>query len=173
MEEKNNLLRECLIQLQYLNDKFGQTGTTNSLINRIESGLSKYPTDSGRSQQPKPWDMGAFEQLLYIYDKTNSMIKSPDERFVIETATGLPRKVWKIIFNESDKETHVWCSDWYGHHIIGKDCEFPHPKPLTDEEIGKIALEIFPKYSGDDFFLQRPAFIEGMKKAQELIFKAK
>ena len=36
---ENDLLQECKLQLEYLNQKFGETGTTNSLLSRIETAL--------------------------------------------------------------------------------------------------------------------------------------
>jgi hypothetical protein len=33
--EEKNLLQECRLQLEYLNEKFGETGTTNALLSRL------------------------------------------------------------------------------------------------------------------------------------------
>lgn len=38
------MLKECKLQLEYLNEKFTETGTTNSLLSKIES-LIKQSTD--------------------------------------------------------------------------------------------------------------------------------
>ncbi len=35
-DKKNNLLQECKLQLEYLNEKFGETGTTNSLLSKLK-----------------------------------------------------------------------------------------------------------------------------------------
>ncbi len=35
----NELLQECLLQLEYLSEKFGETGTGNNLITRLKSHL--------------------------------------------------------------------------------------------------------------------------------------
>lgn len=35
------LLQECKIQLEYLNEKFGQTGTTNALLAKIDKKLNR------------------------------------------------------------------------------------------------------------------------------------
>lgn len=37
--------------------------------------------------------------------------------------TGEVHQVNKYVLG-SDNQTHVWCNTWYGHHIIGKDCEY-------------------------------------------------
>lgn len=37
----DELLEECIVQLEYLNEKFWETWTTNSLLNRLYSYLSK------------------------------------------------------------------------------------------------------------------------------------
>jgi len=47
-------------------------------------------------------------------------------------------KVKKYIFAEKENQQHIWCSDWYGHHIIGSDCEWVEKgnnNYLQDEEI--------------------------------------
>ena len=34
-------------------------------------------------------------------------------------------KVWKYVLGSpSQPEEHIWCNDWYGHHIIGVDCDW-------------------------------------------------
>ena len=35
------LIHECRLQLEYLNEKFGETGTTNSVLSRIAAGLKE------------------------------------------------------------------------------------------------------------------------------------
>ena len=35
------LLEECRLQLKYLNEKFGETGTTNALLSKLEANQSK------------------------------------------------------------------------------------------------------------------------------------
>jgi hypothetical protein len=35
------LLQECKLQLEYLNEKFGETGTTNSLLSKLNQALHK------------------------------------------------------------------------------------------------------------------------------------
>ena len=36
-----DLLRECKLQLEYLNEKFKETGTTNALLSKIDTQLRK------------------------------------------------------------------------------------------------------------------------------------
>jgi hypothetical protein len=36
---------------------------------------------------------------------------------------GSVHEVFKYI-KDPDGEIHIWCSTWYGHHRIGKDCIF-------------------------------------------------
>lgn len=40
------LLQECKLQLEYLNEKFGETGTTNALLFKINLSLSKSDIES-------------------------------------------------------------------------------------------------------------------------------
>ena len=35
--EQQDLLNECEIQLEYLNQKFGETGTTNALLSKLKN----------------------------------------------------------------------------------------------------------------------------------------
>jgi hypothetical protein len=39
--ETLELLQECKLQLEYLNEKFGQTGTTNSLLAKIDKKINQ------------------------------------------------------------------------------------------------------------------------------------
>lgn len=32
--------------------------------------------------------------------------------------------VRKYILSENPTEEHIWSNEWYGHHIIGNDCEW-------------------------------------------------
>ena len=41
IKSATNLLVECKLQLQYLNEKFGETGTTNAIIAKIEYFIQK------------------------------------------------------------------------------------------------------------------------------------
>lgn len=45
--------------------------------------------------------------------------------FVKNIETGTIHEVFKMT-KDKEGEVHVWCTDWYGHHIIGKDCEWYH-----------------------------------------------
>ena len=36
IDRKDNLLHECKNQLEYLNEKFGETGTTNQLLGKLK-----------------------------------------------------------------------------------------------------------------------------------------
>lgn len=39
MKNETELLQECKLQLEYLNEKFGETGTTNALLTKIDAVL--------------------------------------------------------------------------------------------------------------------------------------
>lgn len=41
MKNETELLQECKLQLEYLNEKFGETGTTNSLLKKLDIVLSQ------------------------------------------------------------------------------------------------------------------------------------
>lgn len=40
-KKQQDLLNECEIQLEYLNQKFGETGTTNALLAKLKNNYSK------------------------------------------------------------------------------------------------------------------------------------
>lgn len=46
MKNETELLQECKLQLEYLNEKFGETGTTNRLLTKIDAVL-RQPVVSG------------------------------------------------------------------------------------------------------------------------------
>lgn len=41
MKNEKELLQECKLQLEYLNEKFGETGTTNALLTKLDAALRK------------------------------------------------------------------------------------------------------------------------------------
>lgn len=49
MKNETELLQECKLQLEYLNEKFGETGTTNALLTKLDAVL-RQPDVSGRSE---------------------------------------------------------------------------------------------------------------------------
>lgn len=45
-------------------------------------------------------------------------------------------KVWKYVLGStSQPEEHIWCNDWYGHHIIGVDCEWAESNVIEPDWI--------------------------------------
>ena len=41
----------------------------------------------------------------------------------IKAITGEIYTVRKYILDNEGKQ-NIWCNDWYGHHVIGQDCEW-------------------------------------------------
>lgn len=37
MTREEELIQECILQLEYLSEKFGETGTTNALLSKLKS----------------------------------------------------------------------------------------------------------------------------------------
>ena len=54
-------------------------------------------------------------------------------------------KIFKVTryFDGSDGNEHIYCDDWEGHHIIGKDCEW-----VTIEETIEDLYKKASKYKG-------------------------
>ena len=44
--------------------------------------------------------------------------------FVKRNDTNEIVEVRKYIKSDNPIEEHIWSNDWYGHHIIGNDCEW-------------------------------------------------
>jgi len=57
------LLEECRLQLKYLNEKFGETGTTNALLSKLEANQSK------EKQKQALIDMMKGDEELGLYKK--------------------------------------------------------------------------------------------------------
>lgn len=47
------------------------------------------------------------------------------ELWVKNVEDGSVHEVFKYI-KDHEGEIHIWCSTWYGHHRIGRDCIFTH-----------------------------------------------
>ena len=44
-------------------------------------------------------------------------------RLSVKSHTGDTYTVHKYILDNEGKQ-HIWCNEWYGHHVIGVDCEW-------------------------------------------------
>lgn len=60
-----------------------------------------------------------------------------DDMWIIRKDTGESHRVRKIIW--SDIDISVWCNTWYGHHVIGVDCEFERPAVSQSDMIALLA----------------------------------
>lgn len=67
--------------------------------------------------------------------------------------SGRTHEVAKYV-KDKDGQEHIWCNDWYGHHIIGNDCEWlnipaPHPGETPQKVLRWVkASERLPKNAG-------------------------
>ena len=62
------------------------------------------------------------------------------KKLQIITKDGAIHNVWKYLMS-SDGEANVWCSDWYGRHVIGYDCEFYTEAEHQAAKVYRDALE--------------------------------
>ena len=74
----------------------------------------------------------------------------------------------------TDGEQHIWCNTWYGHHIIGKSCEFAtpiEPKQITTQIKGK-EYNPHPQNTKDEAITYNPVTVEpkGEEEAIEAVF---
>ena len=83
-----NLLTECKLQFEYLNEKFGETGTTECLISRIDGVLSQ------DGEMPKLFAITTekgFNEFFWDKDKAQNKIDTeylkdfPTTEFWVET----------------------------------------------------------------------------------------
>lgn len=64
------------------------------------------------------------ENLSQLRKAINELTKEPEISLrVADIKKGDTFKIQKLIV-ERDGRISVWCNDWYGHHVIGQDCEF-------------------------------------------------
>lgn len=53
--------------------------------------------------------------------------------YKIITKAGEVHDVHKYI-NDSEGRENIWCDTWYGHHIIGQDCEWLDESPSKESD---------------------------------------
>lgn len=71
----------------------------------------------------------------------------------IKANTGEVHEVQKYI-NGNDGLEHIWCNTWYGHHIIGQDCElYTDPAPFENalkQEPVQAVMMVIMRYLTDE-----------------------
>jgi hypothetical protein len=91
-------------------------------------------------------EMPNMEQWLKDYAAAQHPGTAKWPLSVIDKATGTRHEVNKLVYHpENEPVPHVWCDTWYGHHIIGKDCEW-YSESLSKEGNKERELEVFAKY---------------------------
>lgn len=61
--------------------------------------------------------------------------------YIKDKATGERHEVNKVVYHpENEPEPHIWCDTWYGHHIIGKDCEWAMVRSKEGNKEREIAF---------------------------------
>lgn len=88
-----DLLRECKIQFNYLNEKFGKTGTTYAMLARIDHVINEYETANGLNIPDvtiRPNWLFVFEEMdiLTTYNK-DSKLQAVKDLFNIARARGM------------------------------------------------------------------------------------
>ncbi len=81
----------------------------------------------------------------------------------VKDAKGVTHEVQKYIL-DPDGRIHIWCNSWYGHHIIGQDCEWPDsPSPVgrSVQELAKAYASNSPTSNMTIFDREHAAFIAG------------
>lgn len=90
-----------------------------SYLFALPLGLTPLPEPILTDKDMKDWEA---EQTAIEMPKQPGVVWP---LFVIDKATGACHEVNKLVYHpENDPEPHVWCDTWYGHHVIGKDCEW-------------------------------------------------
>jgi hypothetical protein len=85
-------------------------------------------------------EMPNMEQWLKDYAAAQHPGTAKWPLSVIDKATGTRHEVNKLVYHpENEPVPHVWCDTWYGHHVIGKDCEWYSESP--SKEGNKDAVE--------------------------------
>lgn len=58
---------------------------------------------------------------------------------IIDKQTGTIHEVRKYVIDDNRSES-VWCSTWYGRHVIGQDCEFLSWKRISEYDYSQTNL---------------------------------
>jgi hypothetical protein len=120
---------------KHMKEADGQTLLQVDVFNRPANAL--HIIESVIENNSEDWKTFTTEQ---VQPKVNVIETWKDEKEQVpQQVIGWPLKIRdkkngsvheanKIIHNPADPATgheiHVWCHSWYGHHIIGKDCEW-------------------------------------------------
>jgi hypothetical protein len=100
------LLEECRLQLKYLNEKFGETGTTNALLSKLEANQSK------EKQKQALIDMMKGDEELGLYKKPQQqsveeliadVTSNMKDRLMIDTAKMCLRAGYKFALNQKQR----------------------------------------------------------------------
>lgn len=75
--------------------------------------------------------------------------------------------VWKYL-KQKDGTESVWCHDWYGHHVIGNDCEF---QELDTSEFNKHELVSAAFLSLREGYATTSLFVRRLKMPYSKAFK--
>jgi hypothetical protein len=108
-----DLLDECRLQLEYLNGKFGETGTSNALLSRINSQLKesdKYRLDVMKRNMPdlttRPDWLSVFEEqeIVAVFDSGNKLR-------AVKNLLDIARDRGVVSENGTDADSYglLWC----------------------------------------------------------------
>lgn len=121
---------ETIKVLTYDNNRL--KGEVEGLTSALDELRTKYDnilaTESGHeSKTENVWQSGyaAGHEAGCERGKREAKPGARWPLFVIDKATGERHQVNKVVYHsENEPEPHVWCDTWYGHHVIGNDCDW-------------------------------------------------
>jgi len=73
---------------------------------------------------------------------------------VVNLKTGNLHEVAKYVKSQTDGEESVWCNEWYGRHVIGKDCAFVKSYQLNTTKPSQKNEMVIPVVN--DSFISKP-----------------
>jgi hypothetical protein len=137
MRKENQLLKECLNQLEYLSEKFGETGTGNALIAKLKRAVKlDDPIDEYQDQSNNKYVKIAFSL------KIDGIIDSEKE----ETILARTEKGYAL-----DLENLAWLLSMYENRFCLGRSTFAHEileryEAVLPSKDGHTAESLFQKY---------------------------
>lgn len=186
------LLQECKLQLEYLNQKFTATGTTNSLLAKIEAALQNKVSDVNAEKildkhyeylpielfdlafeswaNKQNWQLHSSNE--YYYRSKNMHSWPPDETIEIADLKKQFMKYISIV-NERKEPFGYVCNNMFFKDISGKTFIADEDKPIAvyvDKSNDNIPTD-FKQVTGHDSPKEMMAYEKGREDEQQVIIE--
>ena len=129
------LLEECRLQLKYLNEKFGETGTTNALLSKLEANQSKEKQKQALIDMMK----GDYD---YIYSEEElGLYKKPQQQSEVEE---LAKALDIYVKQKHTQEECIGFIDGFKANTLNQDKDWKRVGELANEITKIVRNETIP-----------------------------